>query len=759
MRLTLRTLLAYMDDILEPAQAKEIGEKIVQSDFASSLSARIKDVLRRRRVTAPEVSGPGSGIDPNAVAEYLDNMLSPEAVADIERIFLESDVHLAEVAGCHQILTLVLGEPVAIPPESRERMYALGPESAKDEQLVAAMDGRTAGGNGAPPAASPPPIAKSRPAETVPARRFEDGLPPQLRRKPFLRRMLPFLIVLLLVGAFVGVVLTDPSLFGTREDDQKSDGQLAQSDSEKTSPVPDKNVAKQPVQQQPKKNDTRIASRGNGEKPSFPHIPDGVNGKPPADVPDPGKGGKVPAGKKPNLVDSKPPVPLSKVAAGKRKPKVVAAKTPQAKAPDVVAGPAPRIQYEIPTGRGLLLRYDAKFRDWLVVAPRSIVHAGDVLAASAPFDSDLDIGTGQCRAVMQGMTAATVLPPNAVATFGFDVRRGRIVLKSGPAEKGRAGNIVIGLKIRGELFRLELLTPGTTCGIEVEPAVPTEFEKIPMKDVYSGGVYVATGAVRLSLGDKNVATIAAVADKSGFLSLKPSDREAIAGPWTTAVQQVDVPDWVTTDVRKRSVAVDRFSTLFLKEFEFDAAPPAKSPLPRISMLENATAIVRDRRPLVSEFAVYALAVTESYRELVRALADAPHEESRRAAIDGLRTWLTMNPKNGPLLKKQIRGVFTEPDADVVYRLLWGFSEKDARDPATSSQLVEWLDHSHVAVRELAFLHVHRLTGRRDGYRPNLLPSQRTIAVNRWRMYVSRRGALLPKKEAVKKKGPARKDDN
>ena len=41
MRLTLRTLLAYLDDILEPTQAREIGEKLNESSFASSLVSRI----------------------------------------------------------------------------------------------------------------------------------------------------------------------------------------------------------------------------------------------------------------------------------------------------------------------------------------------------------------------------------------------------------------------------------------------------------------------------------------------------------------------------------------------------------------------------------------------------------------------------------------------------------------------------------------------------------------------------------------------
>jgi hypothetical protein len=125
MRLTLRTLLAYLDDLLEPAQAKELGAKIQESEVAAELIMKIRDVIRKRRLTAPIVSGPGCDMDANFVAEYLDNTLPTEGVADLEKICLESDTHLAEVAACHQILTLVLGEPVDIGSHSRERMYAL----------------------------------------------------------------------------------------------------------------------------------------------------------------------------------------------------------------------------------------------------------------------------------------------------------------------------------------------------------------------------------------------------------------------------------------------------------------------------------------------------------------------------------------------------------------------------------------------------------------------------------------------------------
>jgi hypothetical protein len=124
MRLTLRTLLAYVDDTLPPDQAREIGQKVAESHVAQELMERIKKVTRRRGLTVPPAAGP-ERIDANTVAEYLDNDLPADRVAEVEEMALNSDVHLAEIAACHQILTLVLGEPAHVPPTARERMYGL----------------------------------------------------------------------------------------------------------------------------------------------------------------------------------------------------------------------------------------------------------------------------------------------------------------------------------------------------------------------------------------------------------------------------------------------------------------------------------------------------------------------------------------------------------------------------------------------------------------------------------------------------------
>src|SRR5438874_9217808 len=126
MRLTLRTMLACMDNVLEPADAEILGQKINESDFASGLVQRIQGVMKKLRMDAPKLDGKGIGNDVNTVAEYLDSCLPQDHIGDFERVCLESDKHLCEVAAGHQILTLVLGKPADVPQGLRERVYAFG---------------------------------------------------------------------------------------------------------------------------------------------------------------------------------------------------------------------------------------------------------------------------------------------------------------------------------------------------------------------------------------------------------------------------------------------------------------------------------------------------------------------------------------------------------------------------------------------------------------------------------------------------------
>lgn len=123
LRLTLRTLLAWLDDTLPPDEVRQMGHQVAESPVAKELVDRIQHVTRRRRLTVPPSTG-SDAVDPNIVSAYLDNELGAEQVAEYEKRCLNSEVHLAEAASCHQILSMI-GQKAKVPPEARHRMYRL----------------------------------------------------------------------------------------------------------------------------------------------------------------------------------------------------------------------------------------------------------------------------------------------------------------------------------------------------------------------------------------------------------------------------------------------------------------------------------------------------------------------------------------------------------------------------------------------------------------------------------------------------------
>jgi len=116
MRLTLRTLLAWLDNILPAGEQKQLGDKVTASPVAQQLVDRIRLVVERPQVGAPRPDGRGLAADANSVAEYLDNTLEPERLEPLERICLESDMHLAEVAACHTLLAELAEDPSVVMP-------------------------------------------------------------------------------------------------------------------------------------------------------------------------------------------------------------------------------------------------------------------------------------------------------------------------------------------------------------------------------------------------------------------------------------------------------------------------------------------------------------------------------------------------------------------------------------------------------------------------------------------------------------------
>jgi hypothetical protein len=184
MRLTLRTLLAWLDDTLPASEVREIGKQVGESPFAQELVERIHRVTRQRRLTVPSPTGPDA-TDPNLVASYLDSGLEPDLVADYEKKCLTSDVNLAEVASVHQILSLI-GQKAKVPNEARNRMYHL----VKGRESAAPVERKP---GAAPAAPAPEPISEP----------IQPWVMPEPPPRPWIEQFGPALLVAALMGVLI----------------------------------------------------------------------------------------------------------------------------------------------------------------------------------------------------------------------------------------------------------------------------------------------------------------------------------------------------------------------------------------------------------------------------------------------------------------------------------------------------------------------------------------------------------------------------
>lgn len=779
MRLTLRTLIAYLDDVLEPSQISEIGKKLDESGYAASLVERIKDVLRRRRLTAPEVEGPGSNPDPNTVAEYLDNTLSPESVADVEKICLNSDVNLVEVAASHQILTLVLGEPATISPETRERIYALGPTAETNE--FAPADSTQSS-----PASDLEQQALSTPSQTVPPNNqqtipantpepFSSRIPDYLKTKPLWKRFTPYLLILVAGVVWAWLFLGDRTFFPILSD-SNSQTQLADNSSTdtKTGILPENNTLptkNETLENQPQKASTQEVAA----KTKAPAVDTSTtnnlaknktsttNEKPPAfDAPPPADSESVSVA---NAVPAKPPVsqipdtksktpqktavpvtPAKGSTSGTPNNKTVAlnnsTKNKKAPTPPVIeladAVPqAPAAQIESEDGFFLSHIDDkrdlADKNDWVIHSKVSPIQVGSPIASPEPFTARINIPKAHCKVVLLPGTTVTYEGKNKAAEMGFRIQEGRIRIEAsrGLSDKKDAAGPTLSIQINDELWRVELVTRDTVCGIEINPVQPTKPGESLGAGNYTGMLYTYSGMVRFSDGKGKVQTI----DAGQWMSLSSKDRANNVLNPSDRPKPLAIPRWVSPNFKDSSYLSRRLSAAFVKELNDDQL---------ISL--TMSPITKDSKPNISELATKALAITNRYQELVKVLDEVEHHESRIAAINGIRNWLTRDPQNEELLKEAIQTQFSPEIGEILERLLWGFEKEDAQDRFISGRLVEWLEHNHVIVRELAFNHIYDLTGRTIDYSAIATPAQRRTTARRWFAHVEKYGALVPPEE-------------
>ena len=125
MRLTLRTLLNWLNNNLSEADAALVAQKVEESELAKALKAQIEGIMAQEHLPAPELLDGTPKGNANSAAEYLDNSMDPKLTPDFEKFCIHSDIMLGEIAGCHEILSQALTQKLELAPELRVKLCDL----------------------------------------------------------------------------------------------------------------------------------------------------------------------------------------------------------------------------------------------------------------------------------------------------------------------------------------------------------------------------------------------------------------------------------------------------------------------------------------------------------------------------------------------------------------------------------------------------------------------------------------------------------
>ncbi len=747
MRLTLRTMLAHMDGILEPEDDDDIRKKIADSEYATNLMHRIRDAMRRLRLGSPGLGPRAPGLDPNTVAEYLDNALPDDHVADFEKVCLESDMQLAEVAAAHQVLTLVLGEPVEIDPAARQRMYRLPQVAVEAEQ---AAEVRRREKPGVPDYLREP--ARSRVGARAMAMlaiaavvvlavlAATGGLNPWLERAG-LRSAAPD--VAGLPGTPVEPADPGESAVTTPDEgvlrEETAEPETAEvSEPPAVSPTEPPAVPVPPLQPAPLQPAVEDEPGEPGVELVLPRapLPDDVAVPAPLPTdplePDPLPGDILPPAPLPDDVPgvAPEPMPLPGVeapgdpefdAAPERLPGEAAVERPRDPAPvpesllpglrDPVApeGPAPPPERtdgpplgRLVSDRQLLLQFDPAQGSWDRVAMQTEIRPERPLLAPPTYRPVIALTAGFTVQIV-GPAQTELHPANADGLPMLVVDYGRLMMHT-LGQPGTQIRLAVGERT------------GTITFTQAESGVAMHVERLakPGDDPES-----RTAPLLASLWTTRGSI---VWQTDGGQPVVVGTRAAIAlgtaGPEPPEPKSAAPPVWVTED---QSSFLDMRASGVLVE-EVPADRPAA-----LALREAATG---HRQREVRWLAVRSLGYLGQFDPMVAVLDEEDSKTVWFEYIDELRAAMARDPRLAVAVRESLRKHYGA-DAEKLYRMLWGYSSDELADGA-AAVLVNDLEHERLAVRLLSFWNLREITGLGLFYRPELSAAKRQLPVQRWR---------------------------
>ena len=697
MRLTLRTLLAYLDDRLPPGQAKEIGQKVTTSPFATELAERIRSVVRRRRL-AREAVGQKS-IDANLIAEYLDDQLTPELVALIERQILSSDATLAEVAATHQIIG-TLKDPVELADSLKERLYRLGPQPDEEE-------------------------SKSDVAA------HESSWKP-LQAQAVRQKRSPMLLLGAMTLGWLALVATDSALFLQSATSNNNSDVVAQ-------PQP----ADVPEIVEPQVADVDPApdiSAGT----DILDPPLGAPILPPVDNADPSTSADAASTVDGMPVDSAPALiadgNVDSSVADAAAMDAVATDSPTTAAVDNADPPttavnanAQRLALNLIDSYGMTVRLADDSKTWTWAAKditgtdwASLLSAS-VVGIAAPFDVQLQSPELSWQVTLQGPT----LFRTAVDGAAVQVIDGDLVLRQ--LDTGNPPSAFT-VECGNDQFQVTVPELTRSVGVSVHP-LPVELQTevaestdtkpqgfLPVGRPCQVTVYAADAPAIISIGDQQVTVPAG-------MQLQWQTGSGVLPIAETSV----IPDWVFEVTKQKTESTN--------ELLADTATAFRS---ATSVATAADTLLDSRNPLMARYSVNLPGLTRQLDLLCSTLLSTEETVVRQATIVQLQNIQATSPGARERLNELLRSRLPEIDTENAMKMLVGISPVAAEDRNVSEWLVDMLNNSRAPLRELAIHNLKTLTGLTENFMADDDPGRRSSAVKRWIKLLDRNnGRLLP----------------
>ena len=697
MRLTLRTLLSYLDDTLPASEARAMGEKVAESDVAPELIERIAKVTRRRGLSSQAVIGEADErIDANVVAEYLDNTLPEDEIAQLEQKALDSDAHLAEIASCHQILTLVLGEPAKVPQTARQRMYrvvkgkeALPYRKSTGNAAVAGIDG---------------------PASVDDTREYDE---------PLLMGLSGNQIAYSLAGAIGALLALIVVIYFAIPTARPAANQgyvaLVPGPIDPKLKVPNGQPVKkiEPITKKPVEDPKKIDETPIKKEPVEP-----VKEKEPVVAKDETE--LLPL---PREFDPRPIIPIDK--------------------PDMER----KAMAKLESRESLLVVRRAGNAEWDRAVPLKDLYSTDTLMSLPGNRNDVRLDNG-IRLQLWGTM------PEFIQIDQLDILESRLVLHVPPAgldaditlESGRlfisrpaAKDMPfeparIRVRFRDEVWEVTLLTPDTEICFDLfgyygegVPFTAMANGPPPTMEVYFA---VLAGKVGLKLKSREYATLTAPTrltwDSAGLERAEPTK----------------IPDNLLEWWSKTNKDGD-FQKLLQAAVVHYASRFSKMDGTRIDVAFFSAMQDQKEQPGRRIYAVRSLQALDAIRYLADALVDDVRPV-RQSAIRGIQHWTGLAPERDLQLYRMLidEKQYTEAQARNILDLLHPFAREDYAKPDIIGALFDAMKHDKIAIRELATRHMEYCdpAGAKEvgGFDPGAPPAARDAALMRWKASWKRR---------------------